>query len=321
MSAIKEYYHDVIEKEMKKPVKILLFFAVWQRPEILQICCEGVKRLCSYKPEKFDITPFAVASPDDPAIQVLEKYEIPFTLAPNDFLGKKKNIGLKTALENVSFDFMLEMGSDDLISNKLLDLYEHLFAEEKLCWGPDSCYFVNAENGQIAKWKTDLVIGAGRVVHRSVIEKLIQHEFIFTQSIAGIDFDYHPRQIAYFSDAVCKSYEKWEYGHATGNIVFQFWSDARQRGLDTNSLENMRRVGVDHDLVTLTEPLIVDIKSDVNLNQFSKFTPCAATLPDITKYFGKQETTILAKMCGLNKENHQSSIINNKSKSANGRKR
>src|SRR5688572_14122986 len=102
-------------------MKLLVFLAVWRRPEITEICFMGIKRLQNYS-LSFHVAPFAVIS-EESMIPLCERYGVEWCMHENLPLGAKKNFGL-SQLRDKDFDFMMEIGSDDLILGELLNQYE-----------------------------------------------------------------------------------------------------------------------------------------------------------------------------------------------------
>lgn len=153
-------------------IKILILTPVWQRPEIFDICLEGIKRLVKYNPAKFKIQPFFIIS-ESWAAQVLNKSKYDYIFHGNETLGAKKNAGLRYALKNYEFDYVLEIGSDDLLSNQWLDIAaEYLEAGEPQFY-PSKVHFVDTISGKTAEWESQKIIGLGRFISRKAIETLL----------------------------------------------------------------------------------------------------------------------------------------------------
>lgn len=152
--------------------KILTFTPVWQRPEIFEICLAGIKRLIKHDPKRFQITPFFIIS-EGWAAQLLNKHKFAYIYHQNQPLGAKKNAGIRYALDNFEFDYIMEIGSDDLLTNNYLELIEPYIAEGKPQFHPSSVYFIDARTGKTAFWETDKVLGAGRCISREAIRQVV----------------------------------------------------------------------------------------------------------------------------------------------------
>jgi len=146
-------------------MKILFYLAVWKRPEITEICFMGLRRLM----KSYDSESLAVIS-EDSMIPICEKYGIMWMMYDNLPLGKKKNAGLKHAL-NLDWDYVIELGSDDLIKNELIELYKPFFGTEKFL-SCGSVAFINSETGACRWIARRSPFGLGRCLHREVIERV-----------------------------------------------------------------------------------------------------------------------------------------------------
>ena len=149
-------------------IKLKLFLAVWKRPEITELCFLGIQRLKTHP--SFDISAFAVISEVD-MIGLCEKYDIDWIITENLPLGKKKNFGLRQ-LSYYDFDFMMEIGSDDLVTNNLLTQYLPYF-EKYDFFGISDVAYIESENGECRRLIADkTTYGAGRVISKDLLEKM-----------------------------------------------------------------------------------------------------------------------------------------------------
>jgi hypothetical protein len=260
-----------------KSIKILMYFAAWGRPDILRVCIAGVKALANYKPELYQIIPFVVCSTQEDK-DILDSEEILNVFHPNQPLGRKKNYGLYKALETVSFDYMLEIGSDDLIAPEYLDLCLPYLQEGVEMISSNNCYFLDSTTGKVAFWHSDIIIGAGRFIHANVLKRMQKISFQWAVSACGPDLDVYPSQITHITEAAAKNYEAIGFGKRVASEEFVLWKPSLARGLDTNSYWNVMLSGkVRHIRVNPVKPLIIDIKSENNINPFSAFVPFELT--------------------------------------------
>lgn len=145
--------------------KLLIYLAVWKRPHITEICFRGIQRIKEHP--DYDIEALAVIS-EDSMIPLCEKYGIHWVMYKNNPLGEKKNAGLLKAKE-FQFDYLLEIGSDDLVTNELLTHYKnytHLFFGVK-----DVCY-IDSDSGACRRLQSKSTYGAGRMIHRTLLEMM-----------------------------------------------------------------------------------------------------------------------------------------------------
>jgi len=99
-------------------MKIGILSAMWQRPGIFEIFATGINRLR----DQFDITPVIVGSEGEVSKALCKKYGFLYLERPNNPLGRKFNAGLQV-FKIFPVDYVIIMGSDDLISNNLIETY------------------------------------------------------------------------------------------------------------------------------------------------------------------------------------------------------
>lgn len=149
-------------------MRILIYLAVWKRPEITELCFKGIKRLQQHP--DFEIEAAAVISEDE-MIPLCEAYGVHWVMAENFPVGKKKNTGLQFCRE-FEFDFLMEIGSDDLVLNSLLDDYKKFMVKYDF-FGVSELAFIDTVTADCRKHGgKDTLIGAGRMISRKALEAL-----------------------------------------------------------------------------------------------------------------------------------------------------
>jgi hypothetical protein len=144
-------------------MRLLIFLAVWKRPEITEICFMGIKRL--QKVPGFQVEALAVIS-EESMIPLCDKYGVDWVMTANSPLGAKKNFGAKEALKH-DFDYMIEIGSDDLLKSEALQVYKW----DAPVIGLMDFAIINTSNGGCKKVSSSISkFGAGRAIKRSVLE-------------------------------------------------------------------------------------------------------------------------------------------------------
>jgi hypothetical protein len=145
--------------------KFLIYLAVWKRPAITEICFMGIARLR----RKHNIQAFAVIS-EESIIPLCEKYGIEWCMHENMPLGKKKNFGL-SHLAAKDFDWMIEIGSDDLLKDEYFDLMDWDTEHEVLALR--DFVMMNSETGE-CRHLTDRQgrFGVGRAIRREVLVEM-----------------------------------------------------------------------------------------------------------------------------------------------------
>lgn len=168
-------------------LSILTFTPVWRRPEIFRICLQGINRLVNYAPERYKITPFFIISESWAAVE-LQKYGWDWVAVQNHPLGNKKNMGLKYAMQQIQeFDYILEIGSDDLIKNEYLDLAEPLLREGKPHISASAVHFIDTTTGKTAAYITEKIIGLGRFIKAEALKPIPRLELWNPEGDRGMD--------------------------------------------------------------------------------------------------------------------------------------
>ena len=167
---------------------------MWKRPEVVEICLRNF----SYFAENcgHDIITLAILCPYDPDLKKLEqicrKWSVNICYSPNLPLGRKMNAGINYALRRFEWDYLMNFGSDDLIHPSLFELYKAYFELYEPLFGVDSLYFYDLKTDKTLFFKcyTDgLAVGAGRMIHRSVFDKLKENRIELYDNFAerGLD--------------------------------------------------------------------------------------------------------------------------------------
>lgn len=150
---------------MHTKCNILVYLAVWKRPVITELCFRGIQRMKTHP--DYEINALAVISEEE-MIPLCEKYGINWVMYKNNPLGEKKNFGLKEA-KKFEFDYLMEIGSDDLVLNELLDDYKRLIGKSEFFGISDAAY-INSENGDCRRLISRSTYGAGRMISRKALD-------------------------------------------------------------------------------------------------------------------------------------------------------
>lgn len=234
---------------MQNTVKLLVYLAVWKRPKITEICFMGLNRLRKIK--GYDINVLAVISEEE-MIPLCEKYNVNWVMHLNTPLGRKKNFGLKHALK-FDWEYLIEIGSDDLLKDEILDLYKPYLGKAPVI-GLTSLCFINSEDLACRFYSSRSGFGAGRAIQRKVIEKM-------------------------------------------GTL----WKDHLTHGLDNSSTFAMARYGFMERRIQAKKPLVIDIKSEVNIWKFKEFLGTDYPLEDALNGLSEEEINAITCLVTKNK--------------------
>lgn len=215
-----------------KELTILTFIPAWKRRNITRLCYEGLKRVYSAAPKELTIETLIVCSEkDDNDLAV--SYGFDTYITENRPLGGKFNRGMLHALEQYNFDYVLQLNSDDVLSVDFWKLFERPLSETMHFFGVDRVYFYDSNTGDIREFLYTLGCGI-RFIRRDVIE---ESGFVDDQ--------------------------------------FELWPFHLNAGLDSSSEENINMRGNYAQYLirnkAVQRPVVVDIKSEVNIHPFSEF--------------------------------------------------
>lgn len=248
-------------------MRIVFYLACWRRPEITELCFMGLNRLMEYDPGRFQCSAFAVIS-EESMIPLCKKYGIDFLMYENEPVGMKKNAGLEEVLKK-DFDYLIELGSDDLILNELLDCYEPAMKAGFDFIGSRDLLMVDAtepENCRQIAFDGDVAQGLGRCMSKKMLDQFKGFVFVNASESVISDESIIPSGGSGFLDEpTVKAYEGCGWVERSGvKVTVHLW-DLINRGLDNNSAGRIMRKGYKFHAVETQEPLMVDIKSEVNI--------------------------------------------------------
>lgn len=153
---------------MPGKIRLLIYLALWKRPRITELCFKGIERL--KKHPDFDIQVLAVASEPE-MLPLCEKYNVLCVTHSNEPLSRKKNFGLQAA-RGLDFDYMMEIGSDTMVLNELLDEYKKNFIGVHHFFGIGDCAFICSETKECRRVGGASTYGGGRMISRHALETM-----------------------------------------------------------------------------------------------------------------------------------------------------
>lgn len=271
--------------------KLLIFLAVWRRPEITEICFMGIDRL--RRSGLFPIEALAVIS-EDSMIPLCKKYSIDFCMYKNLPLGEKKNYGLSVAMGKSGWDYLLEIGSDDVLKNEILELYKPLTEQGIDFFGIKHFYYLNSETGECRRLQSDTTYGAARCISRKAIEC----------AAYGVDIVAHENLICpgrttakghtgFFKIDAAKENEKLGRLKIISEPKYRLWRDDLTQGLDNNSTHFLMTNGIGHRAVKSDKALGIDIKSKQNIWPYNKHIGVPADLNEVLEGLSENEKSAL----------------------------
>ena len=156
---------------MKKP-KILWYTCMQGRQEIVDIMLAGFNACKEHWKHDIEMDIFITASEDED-VNFLDQRNIYHSQKPNNPVGLKFSRGLKDALV-LDWDYIMILGSDDVISPELFAYYLPEIEKETPYFGTDAICIVDystqrAKNFTIPPNSIAGVCGPGRMVSRDIV--------------------------------------------------------------------------------------------------------------------------------------------------------
>jgi len=151
-------------------MKIGIKTMMWKRPAVFEIYAAGVKRLV----DNFGVIPYVIGSEGNVSRERCEKHGFNYIEYPNEPLGAKANACLRAMRGHV--DYVLNLGSDDLISNSLMQWFVKLMKEGYDLIGIRDVYFYERFRNRLIYWPgyTDRrrgeSLGLGRVLSAKLLD-------------------------------------------------------------------------------------------------------------------------------------------------------
>lgn len=168
-------------------MKTLILVPIWRRPEITNIFAIN---LAVSIPSTCEV--LCILSKEDEYykenLKILEPFGFSIGHHKNTPVGSKLNAGIETALENFDFDYLMNLGSDDLIHPGIWMLYNEFLKFNLPFFGLEKVYFYEVKTGKLAR-SLPYYWGAGRMISRKIIEKMREkREYLYKNEFSrGLD--------------------------------------------------------------------------------------------------------------------------------------
>jgi hypothetical protein len=268
-------------------MKILFFLAVWRRPEITEICFMGLNRM--KRSGLFPMNFLAVIS-ENSMKPLCKKYGIDYVVHENLPLGKKKNFGLTEAFKK-NWDYLIELGSDDVLKTELLEIYKPYIESNQAMMCINTFCYLNSEDMDCRIINTSVSYGMGRAIERSVLERVARGvEIEAMDDLICPGRSVHKGEVGFFRKKDAYVMERVGQARVISDEKYKLWNDSLNKGLDNNSNFFLARNGVMGRQIKSVDPLAIDIKSKENLWPFNKDAGTKYDLTSALKGLSEQET-------------------------------
>ena len=153
-------------------MRIALLITTHERPEITDICFQGVQRgQFIFDSLGLKLIPYIAVS-DTPNLDVAKSYQFNIYLTKNDEIGRKHNELLAHAM-NDDWAYMMQLGSDDLITDAGWLRLAACIVENRVGCGFTSLCFWKYNTAEMKYYAGKLILGAGRTLRRDVIQNTL----------------------------------------------------------------------------------------------------------------------------------------------------
>lgn len=204
-------------------MKIIVLTAVWKRHELFRIFKQGFNRI--NKDSNHELTLVTIGSEEI-------KFSSNHVETENKPLSNKWQKGIDY-IKDMEFDYVLMLGSDDIVCSKLLKVYTKSMEESIDLIGLIDCYFLDSRDSTFKFWqgyknhRRGESIGMARMISKRLIEKM----------------------------------------------GWKVWSDGLNKGLDSSMMKNLKRIKYTEKMFNCKKEGIaaIDIKTDINVSNIKHY--------------------------------------------------
>lgn len=209
-------------------MRLGILTAVWQRYEVFEVFKEGIERIKKHTDLEVEVV--CVGSEGKKSANACSEYHyVPFKNKP---LSNKWNAGM-LKMKELNVDYVLCLGSDDLVSNTLIDKYKEAMEFGYDFIGLLDCFIYDSITNDLRFWVgyNGVRIGETAGIGRCLSKRLLDI------------FDWQP------------------------------WIDAHDRGLDGTMFQKLKKIPHTQKVFGCLKDGIfaVDIKDKQSLTSFSNF--------------------------------------------------
>src|SRR3989304_634356 len=208
-------------------MKIGVITAVWKRPEIFEMFAKCILEI--KKNTKHELLVIVAGSELHESEKLVTKYGFAYIEIKNNPVSNKFSAALKRA-EQQQCDYVLLMGSDNMLSLDLWKHYEKAITDKIDFFGLKDLYFYDTVSKRAAYWggyideRKGKPCGAGRLLSKKLLNK----------------------------------------------INWKLWKEGLDKGLDNSMEMILRNVQYTRRLISLKENGVhaIDVKSEINITKF-----------------------------------------------------
>jgi hypothetical protein len=154
--------------------RLAIVTGCWKRPEIFELFANSIKKLSN---DSIEIITIVAGSEGEKSKQMVEKHGFFYIEIDNDPLATKMNSTTLLA-KKFGVDFVLCVGSDDIISNELLEKYAESMKNQIDYTAVLDWYFFDTTTDKFAYWggyiderRKGHTCGAGRMISARLMDQ------------------------------------------------------------------------------------------------------------------------------------------------------
>jgi hypothetical protein len=264
--------------------KILILLPIWKREAITELCFKNIKRL----QKEYDIQVLTIVS-EQWAKRLSFEYGFKYVESANSPLGLKMNTGLKEALR-MDFDYLMNLGSDDILTKELFDMYQPYFKEKKEMFGCTRLTFLDSKSKGVKTYDYGIMMGAGRCIRKDILLKystVVRVKWLDT--VAGLYYTGYKGETSYLRSDFVESERRLGRIEVLSEPVTKLYTDEKNSTLDNDS--QARFFGVPMVEIKNDFNMVFDIKSDENIWDYDYFTGNEVSFEQGTKTLNDEQIT------------------------------
>jgi glycosyltransferase involved in cell wall biosynthesis len=179
--------------------RTVILIPCWGRSDVVQACYDSLQALPCRR--------VWIVSDDDPQreqiLDIINRSKKDIVLEyTNQPLGRKLNAGITYMIESMrGWDYLMNWGSDDIVDPALIEVYQPYIDKGVKYFGINSCYMYDTVTNEAIfcmNYNAGMPVGAGRMIHRTVIKLIYEaNEYLYSnRARSGLDGDSHKRIVA-----------------------------------------------------------------------------------------------------------------------------
>lgn len=160
-------------------MKVLIYITVWKRPEVTDLTYLGLDRVQNILKEEGIDSDVLVISSEDYHTEKAKNRGYKVIEVENFPVGNKMNLGMQEALK-YEWDYLMEMGSNNLLSNMYIRAFAAACKEGFKCFGSGKFYAMQEDKSKVLVFHIrgrGTFGGVGRGFKREILENITDNKY------------------------------------------------------------------------------------------------------------------------------------------------